>query len=269
MKHSMVVFITGATSGIGAVCAQVFAERGMIVYGGGRRIAEETHSPEGAVLFPLDVTQDASIQHVVDTILDREGRLDMVINNAGFGIAGPLETTTIEEAKTQFETNFFGVHRVNRVVLPSLRRQGSGRIIIIGSIGGRIGLPFQGMYSATKFALEGYAEALAMEIRDWGLQVTLVEPGDFATGFTGERLITKTLGPYKDQFQNALHTIQNDENGGKDPILIAQTLFRILQKRRGPRRLMVGAWDQKLAVKLRAWLPDTWFETLIRSHYLG
>ncbi|MFQ6615104.1 MAG: SDR family NAD(P)-dependent oxidoreductase, partial [Fidelibacterota bacterium] len=113
----------------------------------------------------------------------------VAINNAGYGIGGPLEMTAVEEAKEQFETNFFGVHLVNRIVLPYLRDQGHGRIILIGSIGGRIGLPFQGMYSATKFALEGYAEALSMEVKEWGVEVLLVEPGDFATGFTGERKI--------------------------------------------------------------------------------
>ncbi|NOZ75365.1 MAG: SDR family NAD(P)-dependent oxidoreductase, partial [FCB group bacterium] len=152
MDRSRIIFITGATSGIGAACTTFFSNNGWKVYGGSRRITKETITPEGAVLFPLDVTKPDSVSAIVKTILDREKRLDVVLNNAGFGIGGPLETTSLEEAKSQFETNFFGVHLVNQAVLPYFRKQGSGRIVIVGSIGGRIGLPFQGMYSATKFA---------------------------------------------------------------------------------------------------------------------
>lgn len=269
MDQSKVIFITGATSGIGAACTAYFSHNGWKVYGGSRRIVREITTPEGAVLFPLDVTRRDEVQNVVSTILEREGHLEVAINNAGYGIGGPLEMTTVEEAKEQFETNFFGVHLVNRIVLPYLRDQGHGRIILIGSIGGRIGLPFQGMYSATKFALEGYAEALSMEVKEWGVEVLLVEPGDFATGFTGERKIVAETEPYSAQFQTALNTIESDETGGKSPDIIAQKLFRVLNRRRLPRKMMAGAWDQKLAVKIKALLPRPWFEYIIRSHYFG
>ena len=269
MKDSPVVFITGATSGIGAACAKYLANAGLTIYGGGRRIKKETTTGEKVTLLPLDVNEDESVQSAVNTVIEREDRLDVVINNAGFGLSGPLESTTVEEAKSQFETNFFGVHRVNRAVLPQFHKQGSGRIIIVSSIGGRIGLPYQGMYSAAKFALEGYAEALSMELKADKVPILLIEPGDFATGFTDVREFTSKSKEGDSAFEKARDTFQKDERGGKDPELIAKTLLKYIRKKRWPRRRMVGAWDQKLAVHMRPLMPDSWFEMIIRSHYFG
>ena len=135
-------------------------------------------------MLTADVTDDHSVEQAVATVLDREGRLDIVLNNAGMGIAGPVENTSIEEATRQLEVNFFGAFRVSRAALPAMRSQHSGYIINIGSIGGLMAIPYQAMYSASKFALEGFSEALRMEVRPFGIRVVIIEPGDHKTALT-------------------------------------------------------------------------------------
>ena len=182
-----VALVTGASAGIGASCAAFLAAKGYRVYGGARSAV----MAEGVEPLILDVTDDVSVARAIETILARESRLDVLVNNAGFGIAGAIEDTSIEEAREQFEVNFFGVLRMCRAVLPVMRRQKSGYIVNIGSIGGLIAIPFQGFYSATKFALEGFSESLRMEVRPFGIQVVLIEPGDHRTAFTQNRRATR------------------------------------------------------------------------------
>ena len=138
-------------------------------------------------MLVADVTDDRSVEQAVAAVLEREGRLDIVVNNAGMGIAGPVENTSIEQAKRQLEVNFFGAFRVCRAVLPALRSQRSGYIVNIGSIGGLIAIPYQAMYSASKFALEGLSESLRMEVRPFGIKVVIIEPGDHKTAITENR----------------------------------------------------------------------------------
>ena len=218
----------------------------------------------------MDVRDEASVRAGVETILKQEGRLDVVVNNAGFGIAGAIEDTSMEEAQAQFATNFFGALRVIQAALPTMRQQGSGTIINIGSIGGLIGLPFQGLYSATKFALEGLSEALSKEVRPWGIHVVLVEPGDFHTAFTENRQTTKTSipeSPYWEFFSRALATMKQDESNGADPQRVARLVGRIIRSPHPRLRYRVGFWSQKAAATLKAFLPDRLFDWIIRSHY--
>jgi NAD(P)-dependent dehydrogenase (short-subunit alcohol dehydrogenase family) len=192
-----VVLVTGASSGIGKACAERLFARGCRVYGTSRQapraLAEARMSDLAPMLrmIPLDVTSDASVDAAVGVVVACEGRIDAVVNNAGFGVAGAAELTTIEEAREQFETNFFGTVRVCRAVLPVMRQQGSGRILNVSSIAGRIGIPFQAFYSASKFAIEGFSEALRMEVAPFGVKVVLIEPGDFRTGFTAARRLAR------------------------------------------------------------------------------
>jgi NAD(P)-dependent dehydrogenase (short-subunit alcohol dehydrogenase family) len=192
-----VVLVTGASSGIGKACAERLFARGCRVYGTSRQapraLAQVRTSDLAPMLrmIPLDVTSDASVDAAVGVVVACEGRIDAVVNNAGFGVAGAAELTTIEEAREQFETNFFGTVRVCRAVLPVMRQQGSGRILNVSSIAGRIGIPFQAFYSASKFAIEGFSEALRMEVAPFGVKVVLIEPGDFRTGFTAARRLAR------------------------------------------------------------------------------
>jgi NAD(P)-dependent dehydrogenase (short-subunit alcohol dehydrogenase family) len=192
------VLITGASSGIGKACAEYLFMRRCRVYGTSRRtphVEPRSTPPEAVPLFqtiPLDITSDESVEKAVSLVLESEGRIDAVVNNAGFGLAGAVESTSIAEAREQFETNFFGTMRVCRAVLPAMRRQGHGHILNVSSVAGQIGIPFQGIYSATKFAVEGLTEALRLEVAPFGIRVVLIEPGDFHTGFTANR--RRTVG---------------------------------------------------------------------------
>ena len=175
-KQSLVVLVTGTSSGFGRAISVALAAAGHRVYGTTR--ASSAQSGPGVLPLALDVTRDDQVQAGVAQIMRDAGRIDALVNNAGIGIAGAVEDFTIEEVKQQFDTNFFGVHRMCRAVLPHMRKQGSGHIVNMSSLGGIVSLPFGSMYCASKFALEAYSEALRMEVRPFGIWVSLIEPGD-------------------------------------------------------------------------------------------
>jgi NAD(P)-dependent dehydrogenase (short-subunit alcohol dehydrogenase family) len=260
-----VILVTGASSGIGRSTAAELTHRGQRVYG-----ASRTAAPLPCASLRMDVDDEASVAEAVGEVLAREQRLDAVVNAAGFGIAGAVEDTSVEEARSQFETNIFGVLRVCRAVLPVFRRQGSGLIVNVSSIAGRVGLPFQALYAASKFALEGLTEALRMEVLSFGIRVVLVEPGDFATGFTDRRRQTAasaTNPAYRERFSKAMAVIEKDERGAAPPEAVARLIARIIA-RRGPRlRYTVGPGLQRATPFLKALLPHALFERLIAGHY--
>ena len=221
-------------------------------------------------MLPMDVTDDASIRSAVQVIMEREQQLDVVLNNAGYGIAGAIEDTTPAEIQAQFETNFFGVFRVCHATIPILRAQGSGLIITISSISGLIGVPFQGAYTASKFALEGLMEVLRMELKPYGVGVVLIEPGDFRTGFTDNRIRTATAqagSVYQDRFIKALQVMEQDERNGPEPTSIARLLVSIIDDPKPRLRYTVGPFLEILAVHLKKILPSRLFELLIRKTY--
>ena len=262
-----VVLITGASSGIGAACAAHLARNGWEVYGTSRNPVGD--NVDGVRMIRMDVNNDDSVRDGIKLVVDEAGRIDAVVNNAGFGIAGAVEDTSIEEAKELFETNFFGVLRVCRAVLPHMRAQGSGTIVNVSSIAGRIGLPYQGMYSATKFAVEGMSEALRMETRPFGIRVVLVEPGDFHTGFTAHRreVAAAAGSPYADQFKRALAVAEHDELAGSSPELVARLVLRILRSRSPRVRYTVGAPFQRLAAVAKGVLPAGFFQWALMKYY--
>ncbi len=221
-------------------------------------------------MIRMDVNDDQSVAAAIDRVLQDAGRLDVVVNNAGFGFAGAVEDTSIEEVRALFETNLFGVLRVCRAALPTMREQGSGTIVNISSIAGRIGLPYQGLYSATKFAVEGVTEALRMEVRPFGIKVILIEPGDFHTGFTGNRKYTvasEKNPAYQERFQRAIKVAESDEESGSSPERIARLLYRILQKSSPKVRYSVGAASQRAAAVLKGILPSKLFEWGLMKYY--
>jgi NAD(P)-dependent dehydrogenase (short-subunit alcohol dehydrogenase family) len=267
-----VVLITGASSGIGRACASYLSEMGFRVYGTSRRAAVEAgETGFGSVqMLAMDITCDESVERGIGLILEREGRIDIVINNAGMGIAGPVETTSIEEAQRQFEVNFFGAFRVCRAVLPPMRQQGEGYVINIGSIGGVIALPYQAMYSASKFALEGLSEALRLEVGAMGIRVTMIQPGDHKTAFTESRQIARASGEdgvYAGQFHAALARIIQDEQAGPGPERIARLVHRIVNLRDPRLRYTIGPPAQRAAVWLKRLLPYSLMERGMRRHY--
>lgn len=273
-----VVVVTGASSGIGRACAIHLTRRGYRVFGTTRRdpdqVVEDLRQPltmsDQLDVVTMDVNDNESVVRAMETIVEKAGRLDAVVNCAGFGIAGAIEETSDEEARAIFETNLLGILRVCRAAIPTMRTQGSGMIVNISSIGGRIGLPFQGFYSATKFALEGLTEALRMEIHGFGIRAVLIEPGDFCTGFTDSRHLVETSstsGAYRTAQEHVLSIVEKDERGGAAPDAIARLVARILSKRSPRVRYTVGPVAQKLAAALKRMLPSKWFEWALSKYY--
>ncbi len=271
-SSSQVVLITGASSGLGQVCAQHLADLGHRVYGTSRRAALPGPAESGSspVMIPMDVCREDSVRAALDLVLEREGRIDVVINNAGVGLAGAIEDCSAEETRELFETNFFGVLRVCRAVLPTMREQHSGLIVNIGSLGGIVAIPFQGMYSASKSALGMLSDALRMEVRRFGVRVTLIEPGDFKTEFTGNRVFSaasQTNPAYTERCRKAVAVMEHDEQNGADPRQLAELVARVIGQASPKPRYRVGMPVQKLIVALRPFIPGVFFEKFIGSYY--
>jgi short-subunit dehydrogenase len=263
--NSKVILITGTSSGFGKASAEYLAQKGYTVFGTSRYPGSYT-KPNDYTILQMDVTEDQSVQIAVNQIMNDIGKIDVLINNAGFGIAGAMEYTSLDKAKEQFETNFFGAVRLIKTVLPIMRKQDSGLIINISSIGGIIGLPYQSMYSASKFALEGLTESLYKELHSSNIKITMIEPGDFKTSFTEKREIHDKVNQ-SETFRNTLKIIENDENTGQDPILIGELINKIINKSNPHLRYTVAAFDQKIAVLLKRLLPNRFFDWIIMKHY--
>ncbi len=262
-----VAFVTGATSGLGYAIANRLASEGFIVYGGGRRQANS--SDEASFIhISVDVTNEESVQRAKDFIFSREDHLDLIVCAAGNGVSGSIEETPIEDAKAQFEVNFYGVARAVKAMLPAMRAQNSGKIIIIGSAAGKIGMPFQGYYSASKFALEGFVESIRYEVRPFGIEVCIVEPGDFKTGFTAARKkISPQNSPYREKMLTALGIQERDEMHGIDPMVAAERIVKLAASRKFPIRISVGPLFERFAIWARRFLPDALFEVFYRMNY--
>jgi NAD(P)-dependent dehydrogenase (short-subunit alcohol dehydrogenase family) len=211
----------------------------------------------------MDVDLDASVDAGFEQLLTTHGRLDAVVACAGWGLAGAAELTPISEAKEQLETNFWGAVRVVQHALPIMRRQRRGRIVLISSLGGIIGIPFQSFYSASKFAMEGYGEALAYEVAPFGIQVTLVEPGNVCTDFTESRREVRAPAgedAYGPAVAKAVGTMSEDEANGVPPDAVAVAVARVLGSRRPPRRVSVGRLDERIGIAGKRLLPYRLFE---------
>ena len=271
------VLVVGASSGIGRACAVRLARDDWRVFGTTRRspleveadVRRELDAAHRLEMLTMDVDDEASVIDGVARVIERAGRIDAVVNCAGIGIGGSIEDTADNEARAIFETNVHGTLRVCRAVLPTLRAQGSGTIVNVSSIGGRIALPFQGLYSATKFAIEGLTESLRMEVARFGIRVVLVEPGDFATGFTDSRRSARAAesDAYAGAYRAALAVVEKDERGGASPTLVARLVARILAARSPRLRYTVGPLFQRLAVRLRNVLPSKLFGWALRKYY--
>jgi NAD(P)-dependent dehydrogenase (short-subunit alcohol dehydrogenase family) len=264
-----VILITGASSGIGQACALHFAKQGYCVYGTSRRAAPDLQRDTFSMIS-MDVTNDASVERGVELVLAREGRIDVVVNNSGIAVAGAIENTSMAEAQEQLDVNFFGPVRVCRAVLPIMRRQQRGYIINIGSIGGLIGIPYQAMYSASKFALEGFTESLRLEARPFGIRVSLIEPGDQKKPLTFNR--RRVLGSQGDQvyrksFEAAIESMAHDEQNGPAPEGIASLLHRIIETPNPRLRYTIGPIAQRAAVFMKRLLPYAVTEYGMRAYY--
>ena len=263
-----VILITGVSSGFGKETARLLSRAGHIVYG---TIRNESDSEGKTIILRMDLTDIESIQKAVTAVLTKEGRIDVLINNAGMHTGGPVETLPVEYIKLQMDTNFLGMVNLTREVIPVMRKQGTGTIINFSSIGGLMGLPFQAFYSATKFAIEGFSEALRMEVKQFNIKVVLINPGDFHTSNSANRrnflAPTGPEDPYNKQFLRTLAVIENDEKKGGKPEALARKLVKIVDCRNPKQRYIIGSPDQKLAVFLKHNLPDRLFRKILEDHY--
>lgn len=266
-ESQRVILITGASSGLGKTTAMLLARSGHIVYGTSRKALPGF---DGIRMLAVDVIRPDSIRKAVEQIIAEQGRLDVLINNAGLGISGALELATEEEIGKQMNTNFMGVVHACQAVIPVMRQAGRGLIITISSIGGVIAVPFQGFYSASKFAVEGYSEALLHEVRPFGIRICLVEPGDFCTNFTTNRSVSSaTLDhpDYRDTFTRVMATIENMEKSGSHPDKLARCIERLIRKKHPPFRTKTGPMEQVLFARCKGWLPDRLVHWVVRTGY--
>jgi NAD(P)-dependent dehydrogenase (short-subunit alcohol dehydrogenase family) len=264
-----VILVTGVSSGFGQAIAAELHARGHRVFGTSRRPAVQ--APSGCSLVTMDVDDEASVTAGVAEVLRQSGRIDVLINNAGFGYAGGIEDTTVEEARQQFETNFFGMHRTCRAVLSQMRAQRAGRIINMSSLGGLVSVPFQAMYCASKFAVEAYTEALRMEVRPFGIQVAMIEPGDFATRFTENRRLTAAasspLSPYSERCAAAVRRMGEDESKNREIGPVVRAAVKAVEASRPRLRYPAANALQRTLVALRPLLPQPLFEYLVMDNY--
>lgn len=258
-----VVLVTGASSGIGAAAAELLAARGHTVVGASRRATV----PPGVDAVGIDVDDERSVAAGIDALLASHGRLDVVVNAAGYGLAGPVETTSLEEARAQLETNFWGTVRVSRAALPALRAAGEGLIVNVSSLAGVFAIPFQAYYTASKFALEGWSEALAYEVAPFGVAVTLVEPGNINSGFTEGRAEAADAGrePYTAAYGQAIANMTRDEREAVGPEVVAATIAKVVAARRPPWRITSGSAGERSTVLLRRFLPARAFAFIGRK----
>ncbi len=266
--NSKVVLITGGSSGIGKSVGLYLKEKGFTVYGTTRRL--HMHSGFSAFeLLEMDVTDVNTIALAVAQVTEKEGRIDVLINNAGIGITGPIEETPHEEILNVFDTNFNGPLHMFKAVLPLMRKQKGGLIINITSIAGYMGLPYRGVYSATKGAIGLITEALRMEVKDFGVHITNLAPGDFATNIASGRYHVPVHedSPYKTSYGNTLELINEGVHDGEDPILVAQTVLKIINTKKPKVHYKVGTFLQKFSLLLKKALPDKVYEKLLLNHY--
>ena len=259
--YGQTILITGASSGIGLAAATMFAQAGYTVYAASRKCDETTAG--GIINIRMDVCDEASVLRARDIIKD----VGIILHCAGMGIAGAAEDTPEEAIRRQFDVNYFGVLRVNRIFLPGMRQRGAGLVLVMSSVAGRVPLPYQSHYSATKYALDTYVESLRMEAGRFGIRAALIEPGDTKTGFTSAREMAIPEGsPYREACEGAAARMSKDEQNGAAPETAAKAALKLAGKRNPPVRVTVGL-PYKVVIFLRKVVPARAFEKILTGMY--
>jgi NAD(P)-dependent dehydrogenase (short-subunit alcohol dehydrogenase family) len=263
MANPSVVLVTGASSGIGAAIAGRLGKGGYRVFGTSRKGGGNVR--DGIEVLHLDVRSDASVQSCVDELLRKAGRIDALVNSAGYLLAGAIEEATLEEARAQFETNFFGVARMVKAILPAMRRARSGHIVTVSSLAGLVPVPFWGFYNASKFAVEAYMETLRHELRPFGIRVAMVEPGAIHTPFY-EAARASAMPDYAPWRDRALKTMAGFAEKAPAPDVVAEVVVRLLASRNPPLRSRITR-EASLFPFLRWLLPAAAFEAGTRRGF--
>ena len=259
-----VALVTGATSGIGKAAAIALAAAGFQVIGTGRDTARLT-APAGVTYLDLDVTRDDSVASAVQQVIDRFGRIDVLVNNAGVGTTGAAEEFSIAQTQAIFDINVFGVIRTTKAVLPHMRAQGRGRIINVSSLSGFVPSPFMALYVSTKHAVEGYSQSLDHEVRDYGVRVLLVEPGPINTPFAGHSMVADTPMPlYAAGRRNYDELLEKNLSSGDDPAVVAKVIVAAAIDRNPKLRRPAGATARTISAVHRLARART-FDRVIRK----
>lgn len=271
--YGQVVFISGASTGIGRATALLLMKNGFKVYGTSRteRPDLEAQDGEGFIkMLKMDVQDEGSVRDAIRRATGRDARLDILINNAGWGVAGSVEDTAIEEVQKQMAINFTGAATVMKYSLPMMRKAGKGLVLNISSVGGFLSLAYQGYYSASKFAIEALSEAAYTEIKPFGIKICCIEPADTKTEFTASRKITRDAlvnEAYKKEFLSSLKKIEDFEHNGKDPSVVADVILKMIKKKNPPIRRAVGLENRFIYV-LKKLLPAKLVMNLLARLYI-
>ncbi len=262
--ESKVVVITGASSGIGFATAKYFAQNGYKVYG----LARRTFKEENITSISCDVTDTEQIKKAIKIIIAKEKQIDILINNAGFGISGSAENQSAEDIKKQFDVNFFGAVNVTQQVLPIMRKQGFGKILNTSSVASVFPIPFQSYYCATKSSINVWAQALALEVKPYNIQICNVLVGDTKTGFTAVRQKTsaENEGDYADIATKSVAKMEKDEQSGKDPITVAKVFYKLANKKKIPNTKVVGGL-YKFLLFLKRIVPEKFMMWVLSKLY--
>ncbi len=269
MTHK-VVLVTGGSSGIGSATCRFLHDKGCTVYGTSRKTANGD-TLNGIKMLRLDLNDHSTIQKAVAYLIEKEGRLDVLVNNAGVGIAGAVEDTSSEETESVFRTNVFGVLECCRAVIPQMRKQGGGRIINISSIAGEFGLPFRGVYCATKSALDLLSETMRMELSPANIHVSYIQPGDIRTEINTNRIIARRSkspeSPHYKRFQQIYREISEEVSSAKSPETVARTVYEVMNIARPKMRYPTASFIQRLSLTLNRILPKHLFQKMLMRKY--
>jgi short-subunit dehydrogenase len=262
-----VVIVTGASSGIGESIAQLLHQKGHKVYGTSRKPAY-LH-PSGFDILTMNVNETESVNQLIETVIAKENRIDVLVNNAGIGLAGAVEETSEADVKLVMDTNLIGLHRTCTAVLPHMRANKYGKIINIGSMAGMIGLPFRAYYAASKFATEGFSEALSMEVKQFGVKVVLVQPGDMKTSINQNRIEMESekTSPYHKSYNFVRGKFKNAVENAFDPVVVAEIVLKIVHSKNPSFRYKKGAFFENFSHFVKKVVPFRWFETFVTMYY--
>jgi NAD(P)-dependent dehydrogenase (short-subunit alcohol dehydrogenase family) len=268
--NRQVVLVTGGSSGIGLSICKHLSSKGFTVYGTSRKV-ENGEKPYGFEMVKMEITDRDSIKSAVDYILEKEDSIDVLVNNAGTGMAGAVEDATTEEIDAIFRLIVFAALDVSRAVIPIMREKKSGKIINISSVGGEFGLPFRGIYSAAKSALDRFSETLRMELSPWNIYVSTIQPGDIRTNINNTRLTAAKShsedSPYHKIFSKLYKQISEEVANSKDPIIVAKIVERIIKSKSPKMRYPAASFVQRLSISLNRVLPTEVFQKMLQWRY--
>ncbi|MCR5295966.1 MAG: SDR family oxidoreductase [Clostridiales bacterium] len=270
MSTQKTVWVTGASSGLGLHTAMALRDDGWRVIAGARSFADSPREEEGMIRLKLDVTDGESVREFCQKAAEIAAP-DALVQCAGMLVLGSCEETSVEEFRRVVDTNYLGMVRMNREVLPRMRARGGGKIVLFSSINGLMGIPFQSAYTASKHAIEGYAECLALEVKPFGIQVMLVEPGDHRSGSDKYRPHAAAMSedsPYAKEYADTTAKIHHDETNGSDPDALGRKIARTLDRKRIPFRKRIASADQHLAVYVHRFLGARINSAVLRKYYI-